>query len=568
MDDFPVRQRMAADGCLSIHPSGNRAARPPDSYAQAAKRGLKGIPGGSTAPGSRGPTGTPRQTNPFAVPRADTERTFRIYTRGNLLSEDEAVVTLEDQFGVTADRAQAHGSSHIDVVLPNEDDGKKLAHASLTLGGKKYRIGPTFHEKNVVAVILTNMADYKAERVREAFRNALGQGATYLAVTRGSSMQKKWPDFNDKVYLRMDPGVRMRDVVPRRVEVGGAYSYVYWYNAGPVCRHCGKGGHSADSCRDAPRQRGQGPPRPANRRAGRSPPTPTTPAATADQWGTRGNNNQNTSSSEAPAARTGNEPRAGRRGTATRTTPHARPEGEARDGSADSHDETPPTPTNARTEPENTGGETAERAHDENEKTALGATPENGAHEEGACEDRPWTEEETSATHDGERSAQQIAANDPALPVLAAEARAASRETDSHAHRGDGTLRSTTETGGEEPSADGETPATSDGEQPAQQTTTNNPRRVQTEPTRASANEGIKTRSMTRAQALEGTEKDPDPKPPTPAPAPTSPTTTIATASASTTRAAAQQRKAAHAPKSPPFSLGANPETSDEQSEQ
>jgi len=223
---------MAADSRPSIHPSGNWPARPPDSYAEAAKRSLNGNPGGSSAPGKCGPTSTPPQVDPFAVPRAAAEGVFRIYTRGTFLSKDDVADAVEDQLGVEIGSYRACGPSHVDVEIPNEEDRKKLAGAKITVGGKKYRIGPTFFFREKVAVvILTNVGDCSTKRAEEAFRAALGQGATYLTKTRGSSMEEARPDFRDKIYLQVDPEVRMRDVVPRRLIINGVYHYAHWHNA-------------------------------------------------------------------------------------------------------------------------------------------------------------------------------------------------------------------------------------------------------------------------------------------------------------------------------------------------
>ena len=69
-----------------IHPSEKEVTRPPNGYAEAARRGQKITPGGRTAPATRGATGTSQQgTAPFAVPRTYGPGSIRVYTRGTSL---------------------------------------------------------------------------------------------------------------------------------------------------------------------------------------------------------------------------------------------------------------------------------------------------------------------------------------------------------------------------------------------------------------------------------------------------------------------------------------------------
>ena len=321
----------------------------------------------------------------------------RIYTQSVSLPKKTVLDALESQLGVVVRRSQQYGSSHVDAELSDED-AEKVAHATIRVGKEKFRIGPTFpRNENVVAVILEGTSDYSAERVREAFRDALGQGATYLAATRGSSMQEV-PDICDRVYLRMDPAVRMRDVVPRRIEVDGEYTYVYWYHSGPVCRRCGRGGHPHGRCNSAPPQpRGRGPARPASERAA------------------RGSNSQNTTSSGIPTASAASAPATEGRGPPAHTTPRAQPEAETRASTATSHDEAPCPPANAHAPPEDTEGETAAEARDES-----GPAPETAP-----------------TTRDDERPAHQAAAGGPTPQERATEARSTTTEADPHAQRGD-----------------------------------------------------------------------------------------------------------------------------------
>ena len=61
----------------------------------------------------------------------------------------------------------------------------------------------------------------------------------------------------------------MRDVVPRRIQVDGEYAHVHWYNAGPFCHRCGKGGHSRPAAGPPLRADRRGPtPAPASGKAG------------------------------------------------------------------------------------------------------------------------------------------------------------------------------------------------------------------------------------------------------------------------------------------------------------
>jgi hypothetical protein len=237
-------------------------------------RGLSRTPRGPAASGTHGPTSTPPQPNPYAVPRAQAEGTFRIYTQGNLLPVKEAVNAVEKQLGVKIGRARAHGPNHIDVQPRHEEDEKKLGDTCITIKGEEYRIGPTFppEETNVVAVILDYVGERDYEKAREAFQAALSPGASYLTATRGSSMEGI-PDFCERVYLRMDSGVRMCDVVPRRIKVGKKSCRTHWYNAGPICPRCDRRAHQG-KCGSAPRPKRQGPARPVNRGEDRSPPTP------------------------------------------------------------------------------------------------------------------------------------------------------------------------------------------------------------------------------------------------------------------------------------------------------
>ena len=86
---------------------------------------------------------------------------------------------------------KAYGSTHVDVELMSDEDVEKALRSNIKVGEETYRIGPTFpHSARVVTVILEGVGDHSAGRVREVFRAALGQGATYLAATRGSSMQE------------------------------------------------------------------------------------------------------------------------------------------------------------------------------------------------------------------------------------------------------------------------------------------------------------------------------------------------------------------------------------------
>jgi hypothetical protein len=331
-----------------------QAPRPPSDYAGAVRRGLKKPPDRSAGVSAfRGPGSAQQQDNPYAVPRTYGDKSVRVYTRGTSLPVSTVKKALRDQLGVEVGRAQGYGSSYVDVVMTGADDKKKVEHRSIQIGEEVYYIGPTFpYEKKVVTVILSRVDDGSAGRVTEAFRAALGKGATFLAATHGSSLQRKRPDYCERVYLEMDPGVRMCDVVPRVLQVDGKHTCVYWYNAGPFCRRCGKGNHPASRCKAALwRPRGRGPARPAKEGNGRSPPTPPASAKATASASAPNNNNQTNSADQGTPANTEREPATEAYPAVAVMAPREQPGDEAGDRASDVSVEALAGPVNTQAEP-------------------------------------------------------------------------------------------------------------------------------------------------------------------------------------------------------------------------
>jgi hypothetical protein len=331
-----------------------QANRPPSGKAEAVERGPKKSPGYPAVPASRGSTGAPRRkTNPFAVPRAVGGKTVRVYTRGTSLPVSTVENALRDQLGVEIGRVQVCGSSHIDMVLKNAEDKKKTEHGSIQVEGKVFHVGPTFsHEENVAAVILSGVDDDdSAEKATEALRAALGEGARFLAATHGSSLQMEKPDFSERVYLEVDPEVRMRDVVPRMLQVDGRKVYVIWYNAGPFCRRCGNHDHVISRCGAASRRpRGRAPARPTKEND-ESLQTPPASAETTDSESAPTNNQTNSADEHTPA-HTANEPATEARPAVAESVPYQPLGNETCGGALDAGKEAPAEPANTQAEPE------------------------------------------------------------------------------------------------------------------------------------------------------------------------------------------------------------------------
>jgi hypothetical protein len=207
---------------------------------------------------------------------------LRVYLKGTPVRACLAQEAMEEQLGITPGRYTRHKSGTIDITMRDGNNGKKTIHGWIKIEGRTYRIGPTFPRKQrVVAVILRGVFEDTAEEAVETFVAALGKGAVYLAAE---------PDHDEdgaqtcaeRVYLSVDPEVRMRDVVPRMIKVDGEPVYIDWYHAGPFCRHCGKTDHTKETCGRAPqRPRKSGPIAARKEREDQAPPAaPPTPTET------------------------------------------------------------------------------------------------------------------------------------------------------------------------------------------------------------------------------------------------------------------------------------------------
>jgi hypothetical protein len=374
---------------------------PPRSYAAAAAKRPGNVPYRVTAPGYSAPGNSQGQgANPFSVPRTLLENAVRIYARNTRLDTEEALAALEDQLGVTAARCNDQRPEYIDAELMSAEEVEKTAHRTVRIGGEEYRVGPAFHmEARVVTVILSGVSNCNAKEAVESLSRGLGQGASILTATHGSPITPgpNHPDDCERVYLWVDPNVRMCDVVPRVIEAGKVKSFVYWYNAAPICGRCKKTGHSTDDCRGPlSRPTGQGPPRPANRRARRhrSPPpapaAPTSPRAAPSSNRGNGNNNAQLASGRNAPATEGQTADAG-------YTVHTRREDNAHGAAAATNHLEPPPSDSAHPEPENTSDAATVEMSDERDTAA----PSEASGDEGqspATNNQPESEPELDAT--------------------------------------------------------------------------------------------------------------------------------------------------------------------------
>ena len=245
---------------------------PLSSYAEMAKTGIGGDPGGRAAPTRHNLLRSDQQQQErarFAVPRAPGKNVIRVYTRDDRPDWRIIMRAVRDQLGVTTGRVGEPRPSYIDLELEDEEEVKKTAHGKIRVGEKEYFVGPTFTPQDrVVTVLLQPVGKASVEPTLGALRAGLGQGAEFLTATHGLTLNREAPDFGERVYLRMDPDVRMRDVVPRVIEADGEKAYTTWYRAAAFCVFCEENGHTARNCRGTSyRPRWRGPARPVGERS-------------------------------------------------------------------------------------------------------------------------------------------------------------------------------------------------------------------------------------------------------------------------------------------------------------
>jgi hypothetical protein len=186
---------------------------------------------------------------PLAEPNVCCRNIIRIYSRGTRLEEKAVDIALRNQLGVNLCRIKVVGSSHVDVELKNEEEAKRAEHRAIHIGEVKYHIGPTFMKMDKpVPVILSELGENSTEDVVDAFRAKLGKDVRILGATHGYSLQREYPGFQAKVYLSTDQGVRLKEAVPRKIDVNGDTIYVDWYHATPICHYCGRLFHTTDDC--------------------------------------------------------------------------------------------------------------------------------------------------------------------------------------------------------------------------------------------------------------------------------------------------------------------------------
>ena len=240
------------------------------SYAEMAKTGIGGDPGGKAAPTRSNILRSDQQERDlFAVPRVSLENMIRVYTRDDRPDWRIIVRAVREQLGVTICRTTEPRPYYIDLELGDEEEVKKTAHGKIRVGEKEYFVGPTFTPQDrVVTVLLQPVGKASVEPTLGALRAGLGQGAEFLTATHGLTLNREAPDFGERVYLRMDPDVRMRDVVPRVIEADGEKAYTTWYRAAAFCVFCEENGHTARNCRGTSyRPRWRGPARPVGERS-------------------------------------------------------------------------------------------------------------------------------------------------------------------------------------------------------------------------------------------------------------------------------------------------------------
>lgn len=296
------------------------------------------------------------------MPRGPCQNIIRVYTRGEQVDRRSVVRALREQLGVKTGLGQVHGTSHMDIELEHVDV-KKVTQHEIRVGEKTYQIGPTFSPSDkAVAVILWGVNNTRSKDIFKAFSAKLGKGARFLAAEHGAVRDEDLTGFQKKVYLSVDPDVRMRDVVPRVLEPNGDPVYVDWYNASPFCARC-KTGHNTN--RRCPHT-SQGPRevnllKPARKGRPPAPVTPTEPTRptsilrrdSTDRVANEGMVREPATDEHVAAAET-TSPHT----TAAEPTPQAQPQSEIRDAEPITS-EAPITPSSIQAGQQNTPAEPA-----------------------------------------------------------------------------------------------------------------------------------------------------------------------------------------------------------------
>ena len=170
------------------NPPGMLGTRPRRSHTEAVKRRLKKSLGRAAVPAFRGLGSASQQGS---TPSPCQERSGTVRSASTLDAPLPVSIVDHAQSGqlcIRVGRVQVCKSNHVDVVLRNTEDNRKVEHHSTQVEGKAFRVGTTIlHKKNVVTVIC-----------REWTATSQSRGQPKHSVLPWTKAPGSWPRRTDR----------------------------------------------------------------------------------------------------------------------------------------------------------------------------------------------------------------------------------------------------------------------------------------------------------------------------------------------------------------------------------